>query len=84
MSKISYGLRPEHVDTFGGGNVNIGGSPFDVAAALADGNGTIKVDETDSVAITVLDGYLPLQRIEASSKTTTKKAAPKKAGKGGA
>lgn len=80
-STISYGLRPEYADTFGGGNVNIGGSPFDVLEALDAGKGTIKVDETDTVAITVLDGYPPLQRVQAAS---SKKAAPKKAGKGGA
>lgn len=82
MSSITYGLRPEYADTYGGGNVNIGGSPFDVAAALSAGHGQIKVDETDTVATTVLDGYAPLQRVTDKKSTTTKKSA--KAGKGGA
>ncbi len=74
MSSIAFALRAEYAESYGGGNVNIGGSPFDVLEALKAGNGQIKVDETDTVALTVLDSYAPLERV-APKKPTTKKPA---------
>lgn len=77
MSSIAYALRAEYADSYGGGNVNIGGSPFDVLEALKAGNGQILVDEADAPALTVFDGYAPLERVAVKKKTPTPKKSAK-------
>lgn len=78
MSRIAYALRADHEDTFGGGVLAVGDESLDVAAALKAGNGLIRVEETDTLTQAVLDGYPPLERVDASKRKTAKAATNKK------
>jgi hypothetical protein len=64
MSSIAYALRAEHHDTYLGGVLAVGDDSLDIRQALQDGNGVIVVPDTDTIRVTVLDAYPPLQRVD--------------------
>lgn len=70
MSHVAYSLRAEHADTFAGAVLCVGpnGEALDTAAALKEGKGVIVVPDTETYAVTALDGHPQFKRVAVPDK----------------